>query len=292
MASLRDIRKRIRSTKSTQKITKAMKLVAASKLKRAQDAITQARPYAIELGTLLSRVAARANAAGDDTAVNPLLEVRQPQRVLLVVITSDRGSCGAFNSNILRRAERFLVENRERFSTIELATIGRKGRDYFRKRKMSVVRDYPGLLGALTFRRASDIAEGLAQEFVEGKFDAVFLLYNEFRSVISQKVTVQDVLPVVTEDLPPGENVDYIYEPSQKGVLDSLVPRYVATLVWRALLESSAAEHGARMTAMDSATKNARDLIEQYTLQYNRARQATITRELMDIVGGAEALNG
>lgn len=291
MASLRDIRKRIRSVKSSQKITKAMKLVAASKLRRAQDAIVQARPYAVQLAGMLQRVAARA-AADSDKPLHPLLSVRPAQRVLLVVITSDRGLCGAFNSNILRRAERFIGENQERFPHLEVATIGRKGRDYFRKRRLAATRDYPDVFADLSFTRATDIATSLVHEFVDQKLDAVFLLYNEFKSAITQRVTVQDVLPIVQEELPPGDNVDYIYEPDQESVLEKLLPQYVATQVWRALLESSASEQGARMTAMDSATRNARDLSDSLTLQYNRARQATITRELMDIVGGAEALSG
>lgn len=294
MASLRDIRKRIKSVQNSQKITKAMKLVSASKLRRAQDAMLAARPYAKELGSLLSRVAARAAAqATDDTPVHPLLELRAPRRVLLVVVTSDRGLCGAFNSNILRRAERFIRENTERFETIEVATVGRKARDYFKKRKIFTVRDYPGMFADLTFRRASEIAEGVVKEFLDHDLDAVFVLYNEFKSAISQNVVVQDILPLVQDDLPPAEaGVDYIYEPDVHQVLDKLIPRYVAVHVWRALLESHAAEHGARMAAMESASKNARELADSLTLQYNRARQASITRDLMDIVGGAEALSG
>jgi F-type H+-transporting ATPase subunit gamma len=308
MASLRDIRKRIRSVKNSQKITKAMKLVAASKLKRAQDAIVRARPYATALGGLLSRVSARAQLDTDLTEaqpLHPLLVLRPPRRVLLVVITSDRGLCGAFNSNILRRAERFISENAQRFEHIEVATIGRKGRDYFRKRHLAPVRDYPGIVGNLHYDQAITLAEGLVKEYTEQSLDAVFLLYNEFKSAISQQVSLRDILPVTPEapqqassnadgsaGQAPADEVDYLYEPSRAAVLDRLVPRYVAIEMWRALLESVASEHGARMTAMDSATRNARDLTEQLTLQYNRARQATITRELMDIVGGAEALSG
>lgn len=291
MASLRDIRKRIRSVKSTQKITGAMKLVSASKLRRSQDSIHAARPYAIELGSLLRRLATRADTHGDEPA-HPLLEIRPLRRVLLVVITSDRGLAGAFNANILRRAERFIRENRERFESLEVATIGRKGRDYFRKRKLATVRDFPGVFQSLGYHRATEIAEGLVKEFVSRDLDAVFLLYNEFKSALSQRVIVQDLLPIVHEELPAGSDIDYLYEPNRDEVLDRLVPRYVATLVWRSLLESSASEHGARMTAMDSATKNARELVDRLTLEYNRTRQATITRELMEIVSGAEALKG
>ena len=297
MASLRDIRKRIRSVKSSQKITKAMKLVAASKLKRAQEAIAAARPYAEEIGTLLQRVAARA-AKEADSAPHPLLDVRPAHRVLLVVITSDRGLCGAFNATVLRRAERFLAEHHDK--QVEIATVGRKAREYFRNRQVHATRDFPALLGELSFQKAYDIAQGLAAEYIDLKLDAVYLLYNEFKSAISQKIVVRDVLPVAVAAPEAGnqdagrdtDSVDYIYEPDRTTVLEHLIPRYVATQVWRALLESVASEHGARMTAMDSATRNARELTEKLTLQYNRARQATITRELMDIVGGAEALNG
>lgn len=290
MASLRDIRKRIKSVKSSQKITGAMKMVAASKLRRAQEAVVSARPYAMEMAGLLGRIAKRSQ--GDEAAAHPLLEVRAPNRVLLLVVTSDRGLCGAFNASLLRRAERFISENKERFETLEIATIGRKGRDYFKKRKYPTLRDFPGVFDKLDYRKATEIAETVVKEYIASDLDAVFVLYNEFKSAISQKVTVQDMLPIVAEELPLGADVDYIYEESQQAVLEALVPRYVATLVWRALLESVASEHGARMSAMDSATKNAKELCSTLTLQYNRTRQAAITRELMEIVGGAEALAG
>lgn len=296
MASLRDIRKRVRSVKSSQKITKAMKLVAASKLKRAQAAITQARPYADELAAVLSRVALQGTGEGNDTeALHPMLALRPPSRVLLVVITSDRGLCGAFNSSLLRRAERFISENNERFAYIEVATVGRKARDYFSKRKLAPTYDYPGAISPLNYSGAKRIADDIQSRYRVQQLDAVFLLYNEFVSAITQRVRIHDVLPVTPQVRPPAADVlppDYVYEPSRADILARLVPRYVTTLIWRSLLESAASEHGARMTAMDSATRNARELTEKLTLQYNRARQATITRELMDIVGGAEALSG
>lgn len=300
MASLRDIRKRIRSVQNSQKITKAMKLVAASKLRRAQDAIVAARPYAQQIGHLLARVATRAMADAEfaDQPAHPLLGQRAGGRVLLIVITSDRGSCGAFNSNIIRRAERFLQENAERFSTIELATIGRKGRDYFKKRPQYKVFDHADVFGNLNFRRASEIANDWVKQFEAGSLDSVMLLYNEFKTAMNQHVVVHDVLPVTPEatvdtlQAQEGDGVDYVYEPDRDQVLDKLIPRYLAVQLWRALLESAAAEQGARMTAMDAASNNARDMADALTLQYNRARQATITRDLMDIVGGAEALSG
>jgi F-type H+-transporting ATPase subunit gamma len=290
MPSLRDIQNRIRSVKNTQKITRAMKLVAAAKLRRAQDSILSARPYAVEVGSLLRRVATRAQ--GEEGAPHPLLDVREPRRVLLVIMTSDRGLCGGFNSNILRRGERFIRENRDRFETLEVATIGKRGREHFRKRKIATVRDFPGVFEHLSFRRATEIAKGLSDEFVEKELDAVYLVYNEFKSAMTQRVTVANVLPLVQEDLPEGRDIDYIYEPSQEQVLDQLAPRYVAIEMWRALLESNASEHGARMTAMENATQNAKELIATLTLKFNRARQAAITKDLMDIVGGAEALRG
>ncbi len=292
MPSLKDIQTRIRSVKNTQKITRAMKLVAAAKLRRAQESILAARPYALEIGAMLHRVAARAQDDDSGQAPHPLLDVREPKRVLLLVMTSDRGLCGGFNTNILRRAERFKHEHADRFESLELATIGRRGFDYFRKRSVSTVRDFPGVFNDLTFRRASEIAQGVTDEFVNKELDAVFLLYNQFKSAMSQKVVVEDLLPIVQEELPTGADVDYIYEPSQGEVLDSLAPRYMATEVWRALLESNASEHGARMTAMENATNIARDLVDALTLKFNRARQAAITTDLMDIVSGAEALQG
>jgi F-type H+-transporting ATPase subunit gamma len=291
MPSLRDIKNRIRSVKNTQKITRAMKLVAAAKLRRAQESILAARPYALEIGSMLHRVATRAQ--GEDGKVpHPLLDVREPKKVLLVIMTSDRGLCGGFNSNILRRAERFRNEHQERFESLEIATIGKRGRDFFRKRKVATVRDFPGVFDNLSYRRATEIALGLADEFINKELDAVFLLYNEFKSAMTQRVTVENMLPIVKEELPVGEDIDYIYEPNQERVLDQLAPRYMAVEVWRALLESNASEHGARMTAMENATNNAKDLIASLTLQFNRARQAAITKDLMDIVGGAEALRG
>lgn len=293
VASLRDIKKRIKSVKNTQKITSAMKLVAASKLRKAQDAITSQRPYAIELGATLRRVASRTEHGDVDNAAHPLLAVHEPKNVLVVVVTSDRGLCGAFNANIIRRAERFLKEEAGKYERLEVATIGRKGAEHFKKSDTpDSVQDFPGVFDGLDFFSARKIADEISKRYVSEDLDAVFVLYNEFKSAISQKVTVDRLLPVVEDELPEGPEVDYEYEPSQREVLDQLVPRYVTTILWRALLESSAAEHGARMTAMDNASRNAKELTESLTLQYNRARQAAITMELMDIVGGAEALSG
>jgi F-type H+-transporting ATPase subunit gamma len=287
--SLRDIRNRIGSVRSTRQITKAMKMVAAAKLRRAQDAVLKTRPYAQLLEQALARVAERT--AGDESVANPLLAAREARAAEVVVITSDRGLAGGFNSNIARRTQRFLTENGDRFQRIDLATIGRKGRDFFRARKMPVRKDFPGIHAALAYEKAEAIAREYTERFLAGEVDAVFLCYNEFKSAISQRPVVVQLLPVE----PPAEQlgasaIDFKYEPGREALLAQLLPRHVTMQVWRALLESAASEHGARMSAMESATKNAEEMIGMLTLQYNRARQAYVTKELMEIVSGAEAL--
>ncbi len=292
MPSLRDIRKRIRSVKSTQQITKAMKMVAAAKLRRAQEAILKARPYALLLQKAIAEGAARAAAEGGGLA-HPLLAGREnPKRAELVLVTSDRGLAGAFNSNILRRGQRFITENQEKYEQVYVTTIGRKARDFCRVRKIPVRKDYAGVHQQLSFGKAQEIAEEMTQRFLSGEVDQVFFCYNEFRSAISQKLTVQQLLPLETAPAAAegGAAIDFKYEPGRERLLGEILPRHLAIQVWRVLLESAASEHGARMTAMDSASRNARDLIAKLTLQYNRARQAYITKELMEIVSGAEAL--
>jgi F-type H+-transporting ATPase subunit gamma len=289
MPSLRDIRNRIGSVKSTRQITKAMKMVSAAKLRRAQDAILKTRPYAQLLDQTLSRLAARA--AADEVVAHPLLAPRAPRVAEIAVVTSDRGLAGGFNSNIARRTQRFMTENAERYEAILLSTIGRKGRDFFKARKIDVRKDYTGVHSDLRYEKAEQIAEEFSARFLAGEVDAVFLAYNEFKSAISQKQVVVQLLPIET---PPGSEaavgIDFKYEPSREALLKDLVPRHIAMQVWRALLESAASEHGARMSAMESATKNAEEMIGSLTLQYNRARQAAVTKELMEIVSGAEAL--
>jgi len=299
--SLRDIRNRIGSVKSTRQITKAMKMVAAAKLRRAQEAVLKTRPYAQLLEQALARVAARASEEakagmkeriGGERGVHPLLEARPGKTAEIVVLTSDRGLAGGFNSNIARRAQRFLTENADRFERIGVATIGKKGRDFFRARKIEVRKDFTGVHSDLRYEKAEAIAEEYANRYLAGEVDAVFLAYNEFKSAISQKPVVVQLLPI--ETAPAGaeatSGIDFKYEPSREALLESLLPRHVAMQVWRALLESAASEHGARMSAMESATKNAEEMISMLTLQYNRARQAYVTKELMEIVSGAEAL--
>ena len=292
MASLRDIRKRVRSFKSTQQITKAMKMVSAAKLRRAQEALLATRPYSMALERVLRSVAAR---HGEVT--HPLLSPRpQPKRAEVVVFTSDRGLAGAFNSNILRRVSRFLYEQGGALESVQLSTVGRKGADYFRRRNVKLRKDYPGLLAKVNYPAAAAMASEVAEEFLSGRVDQVYVCFNSFISAISQRVEFMRVLPL--EDLAlesepaPKEGLvaDFEYEPSAEKVLEQLLPHVWALRIWRALLESSASEHGARMAAMDSATNNASDAIDRLSLLYNRTRQASITKELMEVVSGAEAL--
>jgi len=290
LPSLRDIRNRITSVRSTRQITRAMKMVSAAKLRRAQDAILRTRPYAKLLDQALVRVAARADR--EDRPAHPLLVVRPARTAEVVVITSDRGLAGGFNSNIARRTQRFLVENAERFERVFLSTIGRKGRDYFRARRTELRQDYSGVHSDLRYEKAEGIAGEYVERFLGGEVDAVFLCYNEFKNAISQKPVVVQLLPIEAQPgVEPGAGaVDFKYEPSRDALLGELLPRHVAMQVWRALLESAASEHGARMSSMESATKNAEDMIGNLTLQYNRARQAYVTTELSEIVSGSEAL--
>jgi F-type H+-transporting ATPase subunit gamma len=285
MATLRDIQRRIRSVQSTQKITKAMKLVAAAKLRRAQERITAARPYAIKMGELLSGLVGRAE--GD---AHPLLARRDTGRRRLVVITADKGLCGAFNSNILRASLAFLREVGN--VDVTLVVVGKKARDFYRRRQWQVKGEMLGFFDRLAYAHAQELAGGLIRDYLEGEVDEVHLLYNEFRSVAVQRVRRQQLLPIEAQTEPPapGMGGDYIYEPSAEAILAALLPRHVTTQVFRALMESLAGEYGARMTAMESASKNAKEMIDVLTIQYNKARQERITRELLDIVGGAEAL--
>jgi F-type H+-transporting ATPase subunit gamma len=288
--SLRDIRNRIGSVKNTRQITKAMKMVAAAKLRRAQDAVLRTRPYAQLLEKALGEIAARA--ATEEKAPHPLLATREARLAEVVLISSDRGLAGGFNSNVIRRVQRFTTENADTYERVAVSTVGRKARDFFRARRLEVRKDYTGVHSALSFAKAEEIGKELSQRFLDGEVDAVFLAYNEFRSAISQVVTIRQLLPIVTAPAAEGAAAayDFKYEPGRDQLLAELLPRQIATQVYRALLESAASEHGARMTAMESATKNAEEMIASLTLQYNRARQAYVTKELMEIVSGAEAL--
>jgi F-type H+-transporting ATPase subunit gamma len=286
MATLRDIKRRIRSVESTQKITKAMKLVAAAKLRRAQERVIGARPYAQKMGELLGSLVSR---VGDDG--HPLLVRRTGARKRLVVITADKGLCGAFNSNVIRAATHYLRGGDN--VDVTLVVVGKKSRDFFRRRQWPVKSEMLGFFDRLAYSHAQELAGGLMADYLAGETDEVHLIYNEFRSVAVQRVTQQQLLPIQADavagagDAAAGE---YIFEPGPDAILASLLPRHVTTQVYRALMESVAGEFGARMTAMEAATKNAKEMIGVLTIQYNKARQERITKELLDIVGGAEAL--
>jgi F-type H+-transporting ATPase subunit gamma len=284
MPSLIDIRRRIRSVKNTQQITKAMKMVSAAKLRRAQDRVIASRPYAALLRKVLGNVAA-AVAADEQENPNPLLARRDEKRVLLVMITGDKGLAGAFNTNIIKGAQRFFAERSGASVTLEL--IGRKGRDFFRKRDAKISGEQIGLAAKPAYDDTAAIARKVMEMFRNEEIDAVYVLYNEFKSVMTQRLTVSRVLPA---ELPEQANpVDYIFEESPAEMLNDLLPRYVEVELYRALVESAAAEHAARMTAMDSATSNAADMIEKLTLYMNRVRQASITKEIIEVVSGAAA---
>lgn len=294
MANLLDIRRRIKSVKNTQQITKAMKMVSAAKLKRAQERAVAARPFAVKMSEVLTGLASR---AGEDFS-HPLLDARGDERYLLVLVTADKGLAGAFNANLIKAAQAFIHEHEGK--TIEILAVGRKGRDFFRRRPIGLAGEYVGLTGKgrIEHAEALEIARDVMRRFTEDEgLDKVFIIFNEFRSVISQRVVVEQLLPVAREE-EEGEAeaaeaqsfVDYIYEQPPEELFTHLLPRLIETQVYRAMLESVASEQGARMTAMDSASKNAGELIQSLTLNMNRIRQASITREIIEIVSGAAAL--
>jgi F-type H+-transporting ATPase subunit gamma len=284
MPSLIDIRRRIRSVKNTQQITKAMKMVSAAKLRRAQDRVIASRPYGALLRKVLANVAAAA-AADERAGEKPLLAQRPEQRILLVLVTGDKGLAGAFNSNLIKSAQRFPAEHPS--ASIRMELVGRKGRDFFRKRGASIAGEHVGLAAKVAYADTAAIARKAVELYCKEEIDAVYLLYNEFKSVVAQKLTLSRVLPVEMPDQ--TTPVDYIYEQPPSEMLDSLLPRYVEMEFYRALLESAAAEHAARMTAMEAATSNAGDMIEKLTLYMNRVRQASITKEIIEVVSGAAA---
>ncbi len=278
MPSLIDIRRRIRSVKNTQQITKAMKMVSAAKLRRAQDRVIAARPYVALLGKMLADVAAAASAEE-----NPLLAARPEERVLLVLITADKGLAGAFNSNLIKGALHFMAQRPGASFKLELA--GRKGRDFFRKHSLDILGEYTGLSVKPAYADMAAIARKAMERFRTGEIDAVYMLYNEFKSVMTQRLTVTRILPVPLPER--AEPMDFIYEQPAVELLGELLPKYVETEMFRALLESTAAEHAARMTAMESATSNAAEMIDKLTLHMNRVRQASITKEIIEVVSGA-----
>src|SRR4051794_7169388 len=284
MPSTIDIRRRIRSVKNTQQITKAMKMVAAAKLRRAQERMFAARPYAAGLRQVLASVSTRV-----DINAHPLLQSREPERkVVIVIVTADRGLCGAFNSNVIRAAQNFIRERN--FESVELLTIGRKAGDFFKRRPIPI-RENVFVAQALSIEVARRIADGLIKDFIDEKIDGVYVVYNEFKSLIAQHVRAERLLPIMSEfEATPGQpSIDYLYEPGPEQILSDLLPKHIEFQLYRVLLESAAAEQGARMTAMEAATKNASDMINYLTLTYNRIRQAAITKEIIEIVSGASA---
>jgi F-type H+-transporting ATPase subunit gamma len=284
MPSLIDIRRRIRSVKNTQQITKAMKMVSAAKLRRAQDRVIASRPYAAMLRKMLENVAAAV--AGDEQAgQNPLLAQRAEQRILLVLITSDKGLAGAFNANLIKGAQRFIAEHGG--AAVRLELIGRKGRDFFRKHRAEIAGEHVGLAAKVVYADLAAIARKAMDLYSNEEIDAVYVLYNGFKSVVAQTLTLTRVLPVEVRHR--EERVDYIFEPPPQELLNALLPRYVELEFYRALAESTAAEHAARMTAMEAATSNAGEMIDRLTLYMNRVRQASITKEIIEVVSGAAA---
>jgi F-type H+-transporting ATPase subunit gamma len=283
MASLKAIRKRISSVRNTQQITKAMKMVAAAKLRRAQEAVVASRAYAEKLGEVVAGLASESS-----LREHPLVRERGGQgRVMLLVLTSDRGLCGGFNTNLLRQAEKFLAQPER---TTVLGTIGRKAYDYYKRRSVEIV-EHVTTGGTAPIELARDVVARAVARFTNEEVDAIYILFSRFRSAISQVPTIERLLPIEAPAATDNPR-EYLFEPDRNAVIEDLLPRYVEVKVFQAVLESIASEQGARMTAMESASKNASDMIERLTLEMNRARQATITKELMEIVGGAEALKG
>ncbi len=287
MASLKSIKKRINTVKSSRQITKAMKMVSAAKLRRAQDNVMAARPYASKLDSVLKKLATSGGATG-----HPLLQKENSNKALIIVISSDKGLCGSFNANICKSAERFIKENTTTYDELTVMTIGRKGNEYL-KNRASIRKNYSNILSTMSYQTAALIAQEVIEGFVSGEYGEVHLLYNAFKSVMSQDITFTQLLPIAP---PEGSEEEFrpeaIYEPAKEELLSELLPKHIEVQIFHALLESIASEHGARMTAMDSASKNATDMIGKLTLQYNRARQAAITKELLEIISGAESIKG
>jgi F-type H+-transporting ATPase subunit gamma len=284
MPSLLDIRRRIRSVKNTQQLTKAMKTVSAAKLRRAQERVFSARPYADQLKKVLANLTRRV-----EEISHPLLEIRPEQRILFIVVTADRGLCGAFNSNITRTALGFIREHSGQ--EIKVVAVGRKSRDFFRRRGIPIRSEFVNIFSRLDYGNAKDIAENVTQAYADGEVDAVYILYNEFKSVIQQRIVVEKVLPLSRIETETSEpQTDYIFEQPPQEIFNRMLPRYVEIQIYRALLESAAAEHGARMASMDTASRNAGEMIDSLTLNMNRIRQAAITREIIEVVSGAGAL--
>jgi F-type H+-transporting ATPase subunit gamma len=290
MPTLRDLRKRIKAIQSTQKITRAMKMVAAAKLRKVQETMLNFRPYAMRMESVLSDLSMVA-----ERELHPLLTVRPRKTVEVLIMTSDKGLCGAFNTNILRAATNYIESRKKEGFELSLSVVGRKARDYFRRRNIPLRNSWIGLSGKVTYADAQEIANDLIENYINKTIDEVTIIYNEFKTLISQKVSTRRLLPIGELEVEETAEktsitVDFLYEPSVEVLFERLLPKYIEIQVYRALLESSAAEEAARMTAMENASKNCEDLIAKVTLLANKVRQASITKELMDIVGGVEAL--
>lgn len=290
MATLRDIKRRIKAVNSTSKITKAMKMVAAAKFRRAQQRMFEMRPYADRMNNILSGLA-----GGAEGELHPLLATRPRRNVQILVLTSDRGLCGAFNTNILKAAARHAAELRNEGFEVTISSVGRKARDYFKRRGVELRSSWVGISGKISYANAQEIAASIIENYTNESVDEVILVYNEFKSVVAQKIVIARLLPLAPIDAASEESLpvyNFIYEPTKQEIFNRLVPKNVEIQIFRALLESQASEEAARMSAMENATKAANEMIGSLTLQYNKARQASITKELMDIVGGVEALKG
>ena len=292
MATLRDIQNRIRAVNNTQKITKAMKMVAAAKLKKVQSRMLDLRPYADKMHDVLISLA-----RGADREAHPLLAFRSRKTVEILVITSDRGLCGAFNANILKGAQSRIDDYKKEGFEVSVSTVGKKARDYFKRRDISVRNSWTGISGNVRYASAQEIANDIKDSYINETIDEVTIVYNAFKSMVAQTITMTKLLPLAPveegeENSAEAEAADYIYEPSVEAIFDTLIPKNVDIQIFRALLESSAAEEAARMSAMENATQSCDEMVDKLTLQFNKARQASITAELMDIVGGVEALKG
>lgn len=292
MATLRDIKRRIKAVNNTRQITKAMKMVSAAKLRKSQTRMSEMRPYADKMAAVLKSLA-----SGADSSLHPLLASRPRKVVEVIILTSDRGLCGAFNTNIMKTAVKLIAGMQQDKLNVNITVIGKKAADYFKRRDIPTAKSWAGLSGRIAYSNAQEIAKGVIEGFISEAIDEVVLIYNEFKSVLVQQVSVAKILPLAaieseekTDSFPVSAEADFLYEPSKGDIFNTLLPKNVEIQIYRALLESQASEEAARMTSMGNATKNANEMIDKLTLQYNKARQATITRELMDIVGGVEAL--
>ena len=284
MAKTHDLKRRIRSIKNTMQVTKAMKMVSAARLRRAQDRIVMARPFAVTTVRMLSSLAARAN-----PELHPLLVQREIKKAELILVTSDRGLCGSFNANAIKAATVFMRQHRP--DELNVMTVGRRGRDFVRRSGLKITAEWLDVFRNLEFSFARSIGDDLIERYTKGDIDAVYVAYNEFKSVVAQRPVVEQILPIPRAELTgPGSGEDYIYEPDAETLFETILPAYVYVQIWRSLLESAAAEHAARMTAMDSATKNAKELTDSLTLYMNRVRQASITTAIIEVVSGAAAL--